>query len=804
MNGDVVELGVTSTSYLEEICLNRLPQEIIDIILADLHINEIISIISDETFLKYNGNILESLTKKISRGNYAYTNRIAQLSFIEMYMLTPSINYLNKNNINFLLKPESIYPVLKFYLAYSISNPTPFTITYYVWNLIDFFEIIDIIETIEKLFKNDSNYNNLKFNIELEIDPGLLQIINLNQFFQILLDKFYNNLSHVMIKNYTGEFKFEIAKFPNLTKIWFENCTLKFKSSFKYNYNLDFVRIYPNFNGYNNNKIITLNKSLPVNVKYLNLGNVIFSSNCLSYPTPSNILDLSLSNLKDQSNAYLDNLLKLNLTSTLLSLSLHDIPISNWDSFNSENPDSITFLNYIAANCVNLVNLSLSNLTTNNDAGKWDFQEFHHLRYLEVSKTLINSIKLPDNLKELNVSNNRITDLHEVILKNLPTNLIYLNISNNPINWNQCQYPIIFPGKLITLKLSNCEIGNHLYKIKFPDSVQLLSLEVNKLTLIDNIIFPRNLINLGIGSNYIEKINFPLIPTSTKVIHTTENRLLGPMNLKENSLGESINLDILYLNFNNFRKIDDLKFPRWLRLLNFDDCDIPKLENITFQKSIVELSFNGCNIKSIKNCNFEEGSDLNYFNLSQNQLTDSSLKSLELPPKLLCLNLSSNKLEFNVSENYKNIFKNLKNLTFLNLSLNKFKKIHLNLNLNLYNLDLSNNSLKMVQLSFNELSISQDSELRIVNLSMNKLSTLTPEMIGHNKMCRHDKLIELDLTENKIQKDKIVQNLSSFPSSLKSLLIGYTGKQDKFGYDIGENILNNKFCLGKKIDIPYL
>lgn len=789
-------------SGLEEVRVNRLPQEIIDIIFDDLHINEIVSIIDDETFLKFNSNILESLIKKITHGNHAFTNRIAQLSFIEMYMLTPSVNYLDKSRINFLTDIASIYKVLKFYLSYDIIKSTPFTITYYLWNLIDFFEIIDIVETIAKLFKNHSNFNTLKFNIELEIDPGLLQIINMNEFMNILHDNLSTNLTHFMLKNYVGDFKFDIAKFPGLCKVWLENCNLKFKTSFKFNYNLDFVRIYPNYNGYNNNKLTTLNKSLPVTVKYLNLGNVIFTNKCLNYPTPSNILGLSLANLKDSSNVYLDHLLKLNLNQNLLSLSLHNVPISNWSNFNPDNVETNILPNYIAKNCLNLINLSVSNLA--HDGGKWDFEKFHDLKHLEISTTLINSINLPINLKELNISNNRITNLHDVILKNLPPNLIYLNISNNPINWNQCEYPIDFPAGLITLKLTNCEIGNHLNKIRFPKSLKFLSLEVNQLTLIDNIWFPPNLINLGIGSNLIGRIENSLIPPSTKVIHTTENRLQGPMNLMDNSVGAPINLDILYLNFNNFHKIDDLKFPRWLRLLNFDDCSISKLENITFQKSLVELSFNGCNIKSIRNCKFEEGSCLKYLNFSQNELTDGSLKSLELPANLQILNLSSNKLEFKVSESYKYTFKNLKNLKLLNLSSNKFKKIQLSLELSLNSIDLSNNSLKLVQLSFNDMNINKDSDLRIVNLSMNKLSNVTPEMIGHNKTCHHDKLIELDLTENKIPKEKILQNLDSFPSSLKSLLIGYTGKQDRFGYDIGNNILNNKFCLGKKIDVPYM
>ena len=61
--------------------------------------------------------------------------------------------------------------------------------------------------------------------------------------------------------------------------------------------------------------------------------------------------------------------------------------------------------------------------------------------------------------------------------------------------------------KLKYLKLFNTQIGKHFHKINYPDSVEVLSLEVNQISSIQGIKFPTHLKNLGIGSNWIKNLS---------------------------------------------------------------------------------------------------------------------------------------------------------------------------------------------------------------------------------------------------------------------------------------------------------
>ena len=62
-------------------------------------------------------------------------------------------------------------------------------------------------------------------------------------------------------------------------------------------------------------------------------------------------------------------------------------------------------------------------------------------------------------------------------------------------------------------------------------------------------------------------------------------------------------------------------------------------------------------------------------------------------------------------------------------------------------------------------------------------------MIGHNKnLTRHENLIEIDLTNNKIKSVSDINDNGGLviSSVFKVFFIGHTGQQDRFGYDMAK------------------
>lgn len=759
--------------------LNEMPVELLRSVCLHLQPSEYIQLLT-ESFSRDNPNIGEALSKQLNEDPVAYSNRIIQNSFIEMYMLTPSENYMNKSKLSFLRRIEDVVAVVGF-PGYRPS--LPLTLTYYIWNLMNLSELLELTQSVGGLNQH------VHFNIELEFDPGILQMFDLGRILDVILTNLGSQFSQLMVKNYTGAFNFEISRFPQLTKVWLEHTNVRFRSSFRHNHALDFLLLRPNSDGFNDNKPVVLNKSLPQNLRWLNLAQCIINPNSINYPIPTNLEELSLQTVKDVGGEYVTKLVEANIHANLKHIAIDNILYTNLQLTVLQNPSSI--LKMVANTLIRKI--CFRNLPA--DPEVWNFaHNFPSLEHLDVSSSIIGKITLPKTLQELHVSNNSLCDISP-ILDAVPPKIRVLNLGNNPIAWSKMDVPVRFPQHIRYLKLNNTLIGDFLPNIEFPDSVEILLLEVNLLRLVDGIKFPRNLRNLGIGSNRIgPSLNFD-VPLATKVIHTTENRIHGPVDLSYNH-GQPLNLDIIYFNYNKFSRLDNIKFPSRLRLLNFDDCLIPELENIKFNATIMELSFHGCGIRTIKNVLFEENSNLTYFNLSRNYITDSALREIAFPADLKCVDLSNNRLEVVDESAFSSI-----NFININLSINRMKKLRLRLNETLRILDVSANSLRSLQLTFPP---NTSTNLRCVNLSMNKLTAITPQHLGHNVAgVLHDRLLELDLTENKIKQEAVQATVKEFPPLLRSLLIGYTGVQDRYGYEIGCNILNDDVYLGKKIDTPY-
>ena len=800
--------------------LSALPDAIIDRVLSYLEVADLTQLIGNSDFLCANPDLLAAIARKLQASNISYNNRIAQYSFLHMYLRTPT--YINKRNLQFLSHRRDLYRLVQFdrilerrkecgkelidsivgaiesgdansYVAGGVNVRKAFktglatciTISYYIWDLSDIADFLDLVLLIEP--------SSLTYNLELEFDPALRYLIDLQYMLGLCLshlnkqtpDGFQSLL--VYNHNHAGDFVFDMANtnFLALQNVWFENSNVKIKSSWGMTQLKD-LNLHPNNHGYNLNHPIRIQKFFPQHLRELKLGNCIIGEKTTNYPIPSNLRSISLRTIRDVSNetTFCKILLLTNLQNNLEELTVESI-------YNQTN-SHVDFFELIEPNENNLDTVSsLKSLEISRLKTDIDFTNFTttSLSLTESSPEFISS--LPRFLTSLNLSNNNIQDLSQ-LGKDIPATIVKLNLADNTINWALHIPDFSRLDKLKILKLSNTHLGAHLASLKFPDLIVELSLEVNQIVTLENVRFPKSLKDLGVGSNKITSVgNNPMFPKGIGTIHFTENKLSGSFDLSTNHLGEELDLKVLYLNFNSFKHFNQIKLPSNLRLLNFDDCKFAKLENIHFQDSIEELSFSGCTISSIQNVTFGSESRLKYFNLSQNSIRN--IESLRLPDSIQTFDISSNLIESIPSPDYFN----LDNIQVVRLTHNRLRSVSLRLFTKLRVLDLSFNMIKKLLLRFPRNSTTK---LNIINLSHNELTSISPQVVGHNvDGTYHSHLVEIDIINNRMTTEDIKSKLDEFPA-LKCFLVGTTGKQDRFGYEIGKNLINEGLCLGKRID----
>ncbi|CAL1198754.1 unnamed protein product [Candida parapsilosis] len=197
-------------------------------------------------------------------------------------------------------------------------------------------------------------------------------------------------------------------------------------------------------------------------------------------------------------------------------------------------------------------------------------------------------LQYPPTLKRLDLSNNSIEDL-SLIIPALPLGLEFISFEHNPISWSTYLPNFAKFAQLNYLRLMNTHIGKHFSRFQFPDSLEILSLEVNQIESIDHVKFPKNLVNLGIGSNKIKVVYKPRFPPTIQTIHFTENNI-SKVDLSTNHIGQPLQITTLYLNYNRITSLKNVKLPSNLIILNFDNCCIETLLDTEFGKTIEELS----------------------------------------------------------------------------------------------------------------------------------------------------------------------------------------------------------------------
>lgn len=733
-----------------QLWINSLPGEVLDRILARLSVEEVFAFV-DPITLHQNPGIRKAVINRVNHAPLLAHNRLQQ-TYLVMYLLSP--NFLAKlamepihiDNLEMLWMMESTWGL-------TLSHPV--TMSYHIWNLLAATDLLNHLKRLEN--------SNLEYNIEIEFDPSILPKLSMFYLINQIARCAGAKIRSILILNYEGGFTFDPSMIPNLNALWIENSDVSFAGPFSPL--LKWLCLHPNRNGYARNRPVHINCSLPCNASSILLGNCLIDSSSDKYPFPHLIRTLSLENIKDLTPShYLRRLMEENqhLRSLTLVNSISTTDLKTLDSF------------------------GVSNVQKPN----WDLGATY-LTSLQISRSALRDIVLPDTLRELNISNNGIVDLQRI---HLPESLVSLKVSDNPIDWTA---GVWFPPRLKYLDLGNTGIKT-LKPFVFPDSVEILILAVNKIESIDGIKFPSKLRLLAIGMNKITQVVNPILPRNIHTIHFTENHIGNSFRLLNDQDGNPLNLKVLFINHNRITDFSAIKYPRSVEILNLDNNNILSLRNVEFSPNIQDLSFRGCDLSYIRNVTFAENSKLITFIMSLNDLKTIDRNTIQFPPSVQLINFGGCAIDSVDPET----FTHLPSLRHLSFAGNKLKSLVLSLPSSVRELDVCCNKIRRLRLNF---PVNCDSSLAALNISQNKLSKFSPTMIGHGvNGVYHQNLVEIDITNNKITDNYMAAILDDMPKSLVACFVGYTGTQDSYGYDIGQNILDHPLCLGKRIDVSHL
>jgi len=163
---------------------------------------------------------------------------------------------------------------------------------------------------------------------------------------------------------------------------------------------------------------------------------------------------------------------------------------------------------------------------------------------LDLSNRALKEVpQIPDDVTELNLSNNQILELKEGIF---PSGLYKLNLSNN---------------KIVELKEGI-----------FPTGLQILGLSYNQIIELKKNVFPRGLQELYLSNNQISELNEGVIPQGLQLLSLPSNQIVE---LKENVFPSE--LKELYLSYNQIIELKEGVFPQGLQHLYLNNNNIVEL-----------------------------------------------------------------------------------------------------------------------------------------------------------------------------------------------------------------------------------
>lgn len=729
--------------------LDRLPGEVLDPIFALVPVADIFAFMGPAT-LRESPLVRAAVVNRLKRKPLLFHSHLQQTCLVT-YLLTPS--FVSKQHME-LLFVDNLHLLRLIEATWGADIDHPVTISYHIWNLLSAAEFVALLKCIQG--------SSLKYNIDLDFDPAILPRINMTHLFSQIAHYGGAMIHSLLISNYHGPFSLDPRRLPKLASLWLQNTDAKFLAPF--HPLLKRLYLYPNNHGYANNRSACLKHGLPANATTIILGNCCIEEPSDAYQLPSQLETVSLENVNDWTSTHMvRQMMEQNRGVRSVSL-MGSMPLSGLKTLDSFGVSRVP-------------------------QPTWDLGSTF-LASLQISACSLTDMVAPESLRELNISNNGIVDIHRIIL---PHSLASLKMSDNPIDWST---PIRFPRLLVYLDLNNTGV-TELKLLAFPNSINTLILTLNKIESIEGVRFPDKLHFLDISMNHIRKVVNPLLPCNIHTLQFTENSI-DTLRLVTDNQGQPLNLKVLFLNQNRIHDFSALHFPSSVEILNLDNNNILALENIELPPRIRDLSFRGCEVSRLCNVTFAPGSRLRALILSLNKIKELNSHNIKLPDSVQLVNLGGNVLGTIDPE----FFRNLPLLRYVSLACNNIKSVTLKLPSSLRELDVCCNKIRQLHLRFPH---NTSTSLTSVNASQNRLVNFAPSMIGHGVHgTSHDKLVEVDITSNKISDSYMDSVLDDMPESLVACFVGYTGTQDSYGYEIGQNILDHPMCLGKRIDVSTL
>jgi Leucine-rich repeat (LRR) protein len=287
----------------------------------------------------------------------------------------------------------------------------------------------------------------------------------------------------------------------------------------------------------------------------------------------------------------------------------------------------------------------------------------------------IYNIKKPENVKELNLYWNNLTNIDKDIFSGL-TQLQILNLySNNLTNLNKD----IFSGltQLQELNFASNNLTN-LDKdlFKYNTQLQKLYLWDNNLTNLDKNIFSglTQLQELYLSRNNLTNLDKDLFKYNTQlqILSFSNNQLT---NLDKDIFSGLTQLQKLSLDRNNLTPLDKdiFKYNTQLQVLFLGNTNLTYLDKELFKYNTLlqEFCLRNTNLTYLDKDLFKYNIELQYLNLSNNNLTYLDKDLFKYNIELQYLNLSNN----NLTQLDKDIFKYNTQLQELDLSINKLTQL---------------------------------------------------------------------------------------------------------------------------------
>ncbi|CAL6040821.1 leucine-rich_repeat domain-containing protein [Hexamita inflata] len=349
-------------------------------------------------------------------------------------------------------------------------------------------------------------------------------------------------------------------------------------------------------------------------------------------------------------------------------------------------------------------------------------QEITHFRFTDCIRATIscfnkcfkiNFESTPKNLKELSITNSKLTSVQGV---QKMTKLELVDFTNNSLIF-------IDPIKTLTGLKHVFVDGNHLH-----DLIIIKNLPNFQGNAVQMPISPTTEIYKScLGSAYSEAQVEELNKTFTNN-HTFDTQFVHDTNLATHFKQFVSNRSLKICNH-------DLKSIRFADYLDIDELNLQNCYEVTLErtpKNIKKLVINNCRLITTRINGLENMSQLTELNLGLNMLTDDCLEIIGSLKNLQSLDLSINRLE-NVDK-----LKQLGNLRALDLNQNFIKTVDCLESLaGLQNLDISYNQVSHVK------ALENMENMNVLNISHNKINSM-------QCLAKMKNIISLDISFNQI------------------------------------------------------